>query len=397
MSKGLDARTAAEMLGVRPQTLYAYVSRGLIRATRQAGQPSLYRREDVEKLSKRKRRGRSAAAVASQALDFGAPVLESGITRIQDGEILVRGRSLVELARSATLEEVAAHLWQAEPTLAFARDNLPLALSSRADHPITRAMSILPEANERDHTALAIEPSERMRVAGRVYRQTLAALAGAEPSALPAHRLYAEAWGRRDRRTQDALRLALVLSADHELNASTFTVRVVTSTAASLYMALCGGLAAMSGSRHGGVSERAWAMLDQLLARRDIEAAVAGWHATGAAFYGFGHPLYPGGDPRAAAIFDWIDRHLPDNADHRALRTVTATVERLIGHGPNVDFALVSLCRLLGLPRLAPVMLFAGGRVAGWIAHALEQSQTAALIRPRARYVGPAKLGETSS
>lgn len=391
MNGDLDAKAAAALLGVRPQTLYAYVSRGLIRASREPGQPSRYRREDVERLSKRKRRGRSAAAVAEQALDFGAPVLESGITRIQDGEILVRGRSLVAMAQSSTLEDVAAHLWRADPAVAFAGDNLPQAQSFKAEHPVTRAMSILPAANERDRTALAVEPRERMRVAGRVYRQTLAALAGVKPSALPAHRLLAEAWGKRDRRSQDGIRMALVLSADHELNASTFTVRVVTSTGASLYMALAAGLAAMSGSRHGGVSERAAVMLEQIAASRDVEAAVIDWHASGAPLYGFGHPLYPDGDPRAAALFDWIDRQLPDGAERRMLRIVTGTVEKLIGHKANVDFALVSLSRLLGLPRLAPMTMFSGGRVAGWIAHALEQSESRALIRPRARYVGPMK------
>jgi len=391
MKADLDARGATALLGVRPQTLYAYVSRGLIRASRQPGQPSLYCREDVERLSKRKRRGRSAAAVAEQALDFGAPVLESGITRIQAGEILVRGRSLVDMAKTATLEEVAAHLWRADPSVAFAADNLPSSLPLRGEHPITRAMSILPQANERDRTALAVEPGERQRVAGRAYRQTLAAIAGADPAVLPAHRLFARSWGKRDRRAQDGIRLALVLSADHELNASTFTVRVVTSTGASLYMALCGGLAAMSGARHGGVSERASGMLEQFAAARDVEAAVIDWHASGTHFYGFGHPLYPEGDPRAAAIFDWIDAHLPGGADRRLLATVTATVEKLIGHRANVDFALVSLCRLLGLPRPAPMMLFAGGRVAGWIAHAMEQAESRALIRPRARYVGPSR------
>lgn len=390
MKGDLDAKGAAALLGVRPQTLYAYVSRGLIRASRAPGQPSLYRREDVERLSKRKRRGRSAAAVAEQALDFGAPVLESGITRIQDGEILVRGRSLVAMAQTSTLEEVAAHLWAADPAVAFAADNLPQAPPVKAEHPITAAMSVLPVANQRDRTALSIEPRERMRVAGRVYRQTLAALAGTNPSALPAHRLLAEAWGKRDRRSQDAIRVALVLSADHELNASTFAVRVVTSTGASLYMALCGGLAAMSGSRHGGVSERAAVMLEQIAASGDVEAAVIDWHASGAPLYGFGHPLYPDGDPRAVALFDWIDRQLPDGAERRMLRIVTGTVEKLIGRKANVDFALVALCRLLGLPRFAPMTMFAGGRVAGWIAHALEQSESRALIRPRARYIGPA-------
>jgi citrate synthase len=178
------------------------------------------------------------------------------------------------------------------------------------------------------------------------------------------------------------VRRALVLLADHELNASTFAVRVAASTGASLSASVLAGLAALSGPRHGAHYLRVRAFLD--------EAEVLGVRATvrrrlqqGVAIPGFGHPLYADGDPRARAL---LARIALSGLEAEAV----AAVDEAAGVPPNVDFALCALTRAAGLPPEAPFGLFAVGRCAGWIAHALEQHGAGALIRPRARYVGPA-------
>jgi citrate synthase len=177
------------------------------------------------------------------------------------------------------------------------------------------------------------------------------------------------------------VRRALVLLADHELNASTFAVRVAASTGSSLAAASLAGLAALSGPLHGGMAARVEMFVDEA-ERRGPAKAVAERLAQGSAMPGFGHPLYPDGDPRAAALLDAFK--VPPMLAELRRETEAAT-----GLPPNIDFALVAMARTLALPADAPFSLFAVGRMAGWHAHAIEQLQTGKLIRPRARYIGP--------
>ena len=179
----------------------------------------------------------------------------------------------------------------------------------------------------------------------------------------------------------DLIRRILVLVADHELNASAFAARVAASTGASLSASALAGLATLSGPRHGGATAavRTFAAEAAQLGPRQ---AIANRLVEDRALPGFGHPLYPDDDPRAAAL---LDRFAPP-PDLLALR---AAVRTFAGLAPNVDFALMAACEALGLPADAPFALFCVARCAGWIAHAIEQGQADTLIRPRARYVGP--------
>jgi citrate synthase len=194
----------------------------------------------------------------------------------------------------------------------------------------------------------------------------------------PIHERIASAWGTG---RADLIRQTLVLCADHELNASTFAARVAASTGASLAASLTAGLAALSGPRHGGAS-LAFQRFAGEAARLGPAAAIAARLAEGRVIAGFGHQLYPEGDPRAQALLAQIE--LPP-----ATAELRRAVETVAGKPPNVDFALAAVAEALNLPAEAPFALFAVGRCAGWIAHAVEQAQTGALIRPRARYVGP--------
>ncbi len=373
----LTAEEAMEQLGVRPQTLYAYVSRGRIEARPDPDDPrrSRYRLADVGQLAERKRRGRKAAEVAASAIAWGEPVLTSAITTIDHGRLFYRGRDAVELAQHASLEATARLLRGGHgaaikgvartppPNDASIRARLFTALSARA--------GIDAPARGRAPLALAAEATALLDLvadaaAGRIEHG-------------PIHVRIAAAWERPE--AADAIRRALVLLADHELNASTFAARVTASTGASLAAASLAGLSALSGPLHGGIADRVRNLVDESL-RIGPEATVAGRLARAGPLAGFGHPLYPEGDPRAAALLGAFD--LPP-----AYGSLKAAVEETAGEAANIGFLLTALGARFNLPPDAPFALFAVGRTAGWLAHAVEQVQTGALIRPRARYVGP--------
>jgi citrate synthase len=184
------------------------------------------------------------------------------------------------------------------------------------------------------------------------------------------------------------IRAALVLSADHEFNASTFAARVVASTGANLHGATIAGLAAINGPRHGGLTRRVSALFDSLKGEADLDAALARRLAAGQDLPGFGHPLYPDGDVRAAVLLELLRATVKEQPELTIADRLALAGERLIGRKPNLDFATVTIERVLGLPSDSALSMFLLGRTVGWIAHAIEQAD-GSLIRPRARYTGP--------
>jgi citrate synthase len=379
MTDWLSAEEALTRLRVRPQTLYAYVSRGRVRAEPDPAEPrrSRYRASDVAALAERKARGRKAADVAHAAIAWGEPVLASAITTVQGGRLWYRGQDAVRLAESATLEEVARLL---RGGLGLPPDEELTALPGPSAQ--ARAFATFAARAAADPPSQGRSPDDLAREAARLLDLMTAAATGRE-GAVPReehegaiHERLGRAW-RAPRDGWDAIRRALVLLADHELNASTFTARVAASTGASLAAAALAGLAVLSGPRHGGMAARVEAFA--------ATAARGGWRKAsgGAVPPGFGHPLYPDGDPRAEALLAAIE--VPP-----ALVALRRTVEAESGQRANVDFALVALRQALDLPAEAPFALFAVARTAGWLAHAMEQAASGQLIRPRARYVGTA-------
>jgi citrate synthase len=378
----LTASEAMERLGVRAQTLYAYVSRGRIEARADAADPrrSLYRAEDVARLRQRKARGRKAAHVAEDAIAWGEPVLASAITTVRDGRLCYRGRDAAELARTASLESVARLLCGgqgAAPGQRAAMD-VPVAADARSRAFLALAARAASDAPARGRAPLALAAEAAGLLDGFAD-----AVAG-EVNPGPIHARLARAWGV-DAGGAELIRMALVLLADHELNASTFAARVTASTGASLAAAALAGLSALSGPLHGGAALRVEAFIGEA-GRAGPEAAVRARLAQGLRVPGFGHPLYPGGDPRARVLIAAF-------APPPAFEAVRAAAEALTGEAANVDYALTALVAALGLPGDAAFLLFAIGRCAGWLAHALEQMRTGQLIRPRARYIGPDPLG----
>jgi citrate synthase len=371
----IPAEAALALLGIARQTLYAYVSRGLLRTRPDPAAPrrSLYERAGIMALTERRARGRARHAVAASTIDFGEPVLESAITRIADGQLHYRGRDAIALSETATLEEVAALLWQAGalPPLPPSGHVPDPALPPLARCMCDVAVLAAPGSWGRSQAALLGDAAFLLRRMGE-------AACGIRADA-PLHLVLARAWNAGPEAAA-LIRRALVLSADHELNASTFAVRVVASTGAALAACLLGGLAALSGPLHGGATERVAAMFDAPGMKRDSAGAIAARLARGETVPGFGHRLYPEGDPRAVAL---LAAFRPDPP----WRRLFAAVADQAGLHPNIDAALVALQRTLRLPEGAPLAIFATGRAAGWIAHALEQQRDGRLIRPRASYV----------
>jgi citrate synthase len=381
MDQWLTASEAQSRLGVRPQTLYAYVSRRRIETRADVADPrrSLYRASDIARLCERKTRGRKAALVAQDAIAWGEPVLASAITTIDNGRLFYRGRDAVKLAETWTFESTARLLRGGDgvalksrraipPNLADPRARLFAALAARA--------AFDPPARGRSPLVLAADATSLLdaivdAVAGKVGEG-------------PIHKRLAEGWGC-GREGGEVIRRALVLLADHELNASTFAARVAASTGASLAAAVLTGLCALTGPLHGGMAARVETFVEEVDRLRP-DAAIRRRLDERGYVPGVGHPLYPAGDPRARAMLGSI--LLPPRFD--ALRKA---IERATGEAPNVDFALTALAASLRLPKDGAFLLFAVARCAGWQAHAIEQIQTGGLIRPRARYVGPELLG----
>jgi citrate synthase len=382
----LTAEEAARRLRFSRATLYAYVSRGILRA-HAADDPRerRYSAEAVEQLAEQRKRGRKPKEIARATLNFGVPVLESGITAIKGGRLYYRGRDAVTLAQSASLEEAAALLWRAprdaafpEHALAFAGDLPSVAREKLAENLLSRFAS----ATVDEPTAAWLPHEQVFAGCGNLVRVMGALVAGAQaPEAAPIHRQVAKTYGL-DLEAAELLRMALVLCADHELNASSFAARVVASTGASLRAAAIAGLAALSGPKHGGLTWRVEALFDAV-GDDDPGPVLLKRLAAGEDLPGFGHPLYPEGDPRAAALL------FPTSPRHAQARAIAEAAERLTGRLPSLDFALVALRRRLGLPRGLAFCLFALGRTVGWIAHGLEQREQGGLIRPRAVYTGP--------
>lgn len=387
----LSARDAATELAVSPATLYAYVSRGLIRSEPgETLRSRRYRAEDVRGLKSRR-----APMLEGQGLKSAdLPVLDSAISTITEEGSIYRGVFAVALARTATFEQAATLLWDSKSFDPFAKSNLPIVSpamrkileATRGAAPTDRAIAVLALAGEADPRAYNSVAEGRAAIGARILRLVVAAMIGAEPSANPMHMQIARAWAPDHKHAEDLIRRVLVLLADHELNASTFTVRCAASTGISLYDAVIAGLVALKGPKHGGAGPLASKLVDTLL-EGDIASIVRERVALGERFPGFGHLIYRKGDPRGISLLEELTKA---GADRRLTIEVPERIAEATGAFVNIDYALAVLCKTLGLARGSETAIFAMARTAGWIAHAIEQLESHALIRPRARYTGPA-------
>ncbi len=402
----LSAADAAEFLGVKLQTLYAYASRGRLRSVPgTSGRARRYARTDLEAL-----RARSAGPAAN-ALRFGEPVLETRITRMDPDGPCYRGRSAVALARAGTpFRSVAELLWSGElperppswPSHAPIWPARELAkLVPRASPPLSVLAVALPvlaafDPARFDSGSVAVLARARRLIPALAASYALAldprrlrpALEANEPVRALAIALGAPA----SKRASELLNLALVLLADHELNASTFAARVAASTGADLYACFGAAIAALGGPLHGGASEQVEILAREAESPAGAVRAVRDRMRRGERIPGFGHALYPDGDPRVAPM---LEASLALAPRAKRVRTIVAILDAMEAGGrakPNVDVALACACAALDLPVGMGPAIFAIGRTAGWVAHVLEQYGAGFVLRPRARWVGAAAM-----
>jgi citrate synthase len=399
----LTAAETAARLGVKPESLYAYVSRGLLSRERgPAG--STFDPLEVEAFARSRRPASAVSRSGGSAAGLPLGVLDTDLAQIEDDALFFRGRSATGLARDGDLESVAAWLWDLPDAGALRRlGDDPRALT--AARGLVRCLPAEATPLDRMQTAVtaiaASDPLRRdasveglARAGARMLHGIPRALAPADaPEAGDAAAALWVALAARvplpvERRAVSA---ALVLTVDHDLAVSTLAARVAASSRGSGYAVVTAALGAFDGPLHGSASRAA----AELLARvRDAEPAdralASAVRDGGRGVPGFGHPLYGGTDPRAAALLPLVAELPGARPVADAVAAVAAEVERRAGLHPNVDLALGALVVAGGLPADAGALIFATGRLTGWIAHAIaEYGEPPLRLRPRGRYVGP--------
>jgi len=399
----LSATQAAKELGVRPSTLYAYVSRGLIRSEA-AGADQRGRRylaEDIEQLKARKKARRNPAQAVQEALHWGSPVMDSRLTLISDGRLLYRGHDAIALAGNASIEQVAALFWLGDLN---ASDGLfagqrRISPDTRHLHKhlaglsmVQQAQVVLSIAGATDLAAYDLRPESVAQTGARIFHRLVSIATGSSTVRGQAGAVLQQHWMPNHLPAASLINAALILCADHELNVSAFTVRCVASAGATPYQAVIAGLSALQGMRHGGNTERVEALWREMDSRagntKHIASILTSYLKRGESIPGFGHVLYPQGDPRAIEMIRLATKAFPNSPIIRRYNTLVRVAEDLIHQLPTIDLALVALAHVLRLPEGGALTLFALGRTIGWIGHAIEQYQTGQIIRPRARYVG---------
>jgi citrate synthase len=422
----LTAAEAAAHLGVKLGTLYAYVSRGWLKSyRRKVGRQALYRRADIEALRgltapERGVRARALPEASSwvtiaqptaDASVSGVIVAESGVSSISEGRLAYRGYPIEELVGQASFEEVCLLLWNGErprpeevehlrENIALARLPMPVAAALAAigedAPPLLRLAVMMPALAAAEHRLPRRTRLDQARLIIGALPLAMTLASGAEAGAARdggsgmAARLLERVAGAAAPADRAALDRVLVACAEHELNASTFAARVVASTGADLYACVLAALCSLSGPIHGGACDRIEHMFGELAAGLQIDRCLESFRERGLLPPGFGHAIYPAGDPRAVLLKRVAQATAPRKG--RALYQTALKVERAVWERtrlkPNLDFYLTVCVRMLGLPQGMPAAIFAVGRAAGWIAHSLEQYANNRLIRPRMRYRG---------
>ncbi|WP_329041162.1 helix-turn-helix domain-containing protein [Streptomyces sp. NBC_00178] len=426
-SRRLTTREAADLLGVKPETVYAYVSRGQLTSRRTpGGRGSTLDAEQVEALARRTGRRDPADATAP-----GDLVFRTGLTLIEPDRYFFRGVDATELARHYGFEEVAEWIWTGElrPGIRFDAAPDPLAAARRTAAALPRHSSSTDRLRAAVAAAAAADPLRFDLTAQGVLdcaRNLVPTLVGALPGA-PAARASAagpgfedvagapeaeregaadEAGGTRESlarrlwpklsaRPVDAASLrvldtALGLLADHDLAASTLAARVAASTHAHPYAVVSAGLGVLEGPLHGAASGLAHRMLAEVVDRGSATPVVADHLRAGRPVPGLGHKLYAGEDPRARLLLSLLEDVPQAESALVAARDVVTTTARHTPLHANIDLALAVLSVSSGMAGEAGETVFAVSRTVGWIAHAMEEYAERPLrLRPSGQYCGP--------
>jgi citrate synthase len=423
MAKGgsleqLSARQAAARLGVKVQTVYAYVSRGTLeRRTAEDGRTSVFDASAVEKLARRRR----GSAPRTGGLSV---VLGTGLTQIEEGRVSYRGRDAAKLATRVPFEAAAEWLWHGRGEPGADRDWQPWRAADDAAEAARNAQSAMPKGTASADLlrviAAVVAPTDPLRfdlspeAVSACGRRLIAALvdglplrrrARVGPLVLAGGRSLPDAiacrlWPRLTKRAPSsgalvALNAALVLGADHGLAASTFAARVAASVRADPCSVVSTGLGTLSGPLHGGASASVHRLMAEV-GEPGREVAVLGEFLRREQLIpGYGHLIYEDWDPRAVVLLDVLRRAELPRQRMDVVERVLEILEERAPVRPNVDFSLGALTWAAGMDERAGETLFGIARSAGWIAHALEEYQEPPIrFRPRAHYIGPAPIEE---
>lgn len=415
--KMLDAKTAASLLGVKTQTLYAYVSRGLIRsAPRRGTQASLYHREDVEAL---RLNGRAGAASGPPAVDpgdrstrwnIGGALLQTAITVVEEAGPRYRGKPAVDLAASLRpFEDCVELLWGGTLPVRSAVWNPPIvqprfhawtsSLGEIAGQATTRQLlSLIAQAYGASSGRNPENALGATVLAGRQILQVLGAAIGllrAKPQYLvndkpePLAALMARNAGLPARdETLQVLNACLILSADHELAPSTFAARIAASAGGDIFACLTSALGTFDGPLTGFACDESERLLRQADSPARYVKLLKEQIRRKEGVPGYNHPLYPGGDPRAIHLLG-LARELAQTAQARRILECIDAGAAETGCTPSLAVGLVAVAAALNLPEESPGLIMAVGRAAGWVAHMSEQRLAGFMVRPRTKYVGP--------
>jgi citrate synthase len=408
----IGAAEAAERLGIKQASLYAYVSRGVLSRRRDTdGRASMFDADEVEELA-RKGRPRRGASTAEM-------VFESALTEITATTQRYRGYDATDLALRRSFEDVAMLLWTGElpepggamPSAdegwqataeALAAGRAAQAALPAGTLPLERLQVIVPALAATDQFRLHLDLPAVVAAGKALVAGMTGALPAADPSAGAGGATADSEAGRRvaarlapklvagpvpDGLVR-VLNAALVLVADHELAASTLAARVAASMRADPYAVIATALGAMGGALHGGAALGAELMLGAATSPEDAPRVVGDVLRRGEKLPGFGHFVYKDGDPRANLLLRLIGELAPESPQLAIASAVTDEARRRALPEPNIEFALAVLARVAGMIRGAGEAIFATGRSAGWIAHALEEYERNIPIRPRSVYTG---------
>jgi citrate synthase len=416
----VTAAEAMKILNVRQQTLYAYVSRGLIRSVGQSGHKErLYWRDDLKRLESRSLARHGHGAVAASAMNFGEPIIPTSVTEITPEGPRYRGRLATDLARARIpFEAVAQLLWTGmlnetvfelewpkrkpcyelnshiEASWQMGSGNLldmfsivTLYLANGMQSAARRSKRPTNEPVDLDMASAGIEiiqtlvgccglmsPVSRfkpMEIGHSVAQGILSSL-GIESTEINCESI-------------DAL---LILLADHELSPATVATRVSASTGCTLHRCVVSGIAASTGSLTGQLYDRVEEFFDSASTMQALMRRADTLLERGVAIPGFGHPIYPKGDPRARYMLDLARRRNDNSRQMNAIYQFVDQVSKEHGLLPRQEFGTVVLTRAMGLPRRTSGAISAIARVAGWLAHVQEQRMYGTVLRPRAQFVG---------
>ncbi|TDN70015.1 citrate synthase family protein [Paraburkholderia sp. BL10I2N1] len=416
MAKDLLTRSEVlELLNIKAGTLYAYVSRGLIKtAPHPDGRKSLYFRTDVDRVRSRKRGRPPQIAAAESTMHWGAPVVASAITQIAEAGPSYRTRSAVEMARVGVSFESVAQLlmtgmWQ-DNFAAWPAIDTPEDVKQMIDH--YQASQVATDiGNLLGMVTFALgmrgrgpaEIADGASVpAARLLMQTMAGCLGFLQTSrrfaarqafesLPAFILRVSGVDASPEALR-ALNGAMVVLADNELAPATFAARIAASTNADLFNCVAAAIGSHLGFSTGTATLKVESALLQTTSAKDLAQRKSLVKEYGASLFGFNHPMYPGGDPRADVILDLV-RALPKlDVDTRNTLAFLDELRAQQQAHPGVAIALVTLARALGMPDGSATAIWVLSRTSGWVAHVLEQRTMGFLLRPRAKYIGSAVL-----